>query len=87
VASLGSAIMLTFGILGGSFISLNNLPAWVQVISRITPNAWGLEGFTALALGGGLAQVALPIAALLAMGAVLFGAAVLLFNRQGLVQR
>lgn len=87
VASLGSAIMLTFGILGGSFISLNNLPSWVQVLSRFTPNAWGLEGFTALALGGGLPQVALPVAALLGMGAALFGAAVLLFNRQGLVQR
>ncbi|MBL8056218.1 MAG: ABC transporter permease [Anaerolineales bacterium] len=87
VSSLGSAIMLTFGILGGSFISLSTLPAWVQAISKITPNAWGLEGFTALALGGGLPEVALPIAALLVMGAVLFGAAVLLFNRQGLVQR
>lgn len=87
VSSLGSAIMLTFGILGGSFISLSTLPAWVQAVSKITPNAWGLEGFTALALGGGLPEVALPIAALLAMGAVLFGAAVLLFNRQGLVQR
>ena len=87
VSSLGSAIMLTFGILGGSFISLNNLPSWVQVLSRFTPNAWGLEGFTALALGGGLPQVALPVAALLGMGAALFGAAVLLFNRQGLVQR
>lgn len=87
VSSLGSAIMLTFGILGGSFISLSTLPAWVQAVSKITPNAWGLEGFTALALGGGLPEVALPIAALLVMGAVLFGAAVLLFNRQGLVQR
>ncbi len=87
VASLGSALMLTFGILGGSFISLDNLPAPVRWVSRITPNAWGLEGFTTLAQGGGLAAIALPLAALLAMGLVLFGAAALLFNRQGLAQR
>lgn len=87
VASLGSAVMLTFGILGGSFISLSNLPGWVQVVSRITPNAWGLEAFTTLALGGTLADIALPVGALLAMAVVLFGAAAALFNRQGLVQR
>lgn len=87
VASLGSAVMLTFGILGGSFISLDNLPAPVRLLSRLTPNAWGLEGFTALAQGGSWAAVAGPILALLVMGAALFGAAVLLFSRQGLAQR
>jgi ABC-2 type transport system permease protein len=87
VASLGSALMLSFGILGGSFISLNNLPAPVQWISRLTPNAWGLDGFTALALGGGLEQVVTPVLALLAMGAVLFILASLLFNRHAVLER
>lgn len=87
VASLGSAVMLTFGILGGSFISLNALPGWIRIVSRITPNAWGLDGFTTLALGGTLADVALPVGALLAMAVILFGVATALFNRQGLVQR
>lgn len=87
VASLGSALMLTFGMLGGSFISLNNLPAPVRVLSRLTPNAWGLEGFTALAQGGGWAEIGTPILALVVMGGALFAAAVLLFNRQKLVQR
>jgi ABC-2 type transport system permease protein len=86
VSSLGSTMMLLFGILGGSFISLENMPAGLQWISRITPNAWGLDGFTTLALGGGLEDLLLPVAALLAMGGVLFGIAVLLFNRQGLMQ-
>lgn len=87
VASLGSALMLTFGILGGSFINLDALPGPVQWISRITPNAWGLDGFTSLALGGGLEQVALPVVALLAMGAVLFLIATLLFNRRSILER
>ncbi len=87
VATIGSAVMLTFGILGGSFISLENMPDWFQTISKITPNAWGLDGFTTLALGGGLNQILGPVAALVIMGAVLFTAAVVLINRRGFAQR
>lgn len=86
-SSLGSALMLTFGILGGSFISLNNLPPAIRLVSRITPNAWGLDGFTTLALGGTLADLGEPLLALMVMGGVLFGAALVLFNRQTVVQR
>ena len=72
VSTIGSAVTLIFGILGGSFVSTGNLPEWFQTLSKITPNAWGLEGFTILALGGGLADILVPVAALLIMGATLF---------------
>ncbi len=78
---IGTAMMLTFGLLGGSFINLDNLPAWFRAISKITPNAWGLDGFTTLAMGGTLGDVMVPVLALLAMGALLFFVAALLFNR------
>ena len=87
VGSTGSAIMLIFGILGGSFINLEQFPPFMQTISKITPNAWGLDGFTTLALGGTLKNLTEPITALLIMGVVLFGVAVVLFNRNGLVQK
>ena len=87
VGSLGSAIMLIFGILGGSFINLDQMPSLVQTLSKITPNAWGLDGFTTLALGGTLANLAEPITALLILGTVLFGISVVLFSRNGIVQR
>ena len=87
VGSVGSAIMLVFGILGGSFINLEQMPSFVRTISKITPNAWGLDGFTTLALGGTLPNLVEPITALLSMGAVLFGIAVVLFNRNGIMQR
>jgi ABC-2 type transport system permease protein len=87
VGSIGSALMLIFGILGGSFINLNLMPPLVRTLSKITPNAWGLDGFTTLGLGGTLPNLREPITALLIMGAVLFGVAVVLFNRQGIVQK
>jgi len=42
VGSIGTAIMLTFGILGGSFIQTSIMPGWFQVFSKIipTPGAW-----------------------------------------------
>jgi len=87
VGSIGSAIMLIFGILGGSFINLEQMPPYVQNLSKITPNAWGLDGFTTLSLGGTLADLKEPITALLIMGSVLFAAAVMLFNRKGMMQQ
>ena len=87
VGSVGSAIMLIFGILGGSFINLDQMPPLLRTVSKITPNAWGLDGFTTLALGGTLPNLVEPITALLLMGALLFGAAVVIFNRNGIMQK
>lgn len=86
-SSFGSAVMLIFGILGGSFFDISQLPGWFRVFSRITPNAWGLDGFTALAAGGGLVDIMPNIAGLLVMGALLFGISLFLFIRRGVIQR
>lgn len=86
VSAIGSAVMLTFGILGGSFISLDNMPVWFRIVSRTTPNAWGLDGFTTLALGGQLGDILGPALALLGMGALLFAIAVVIINRRGIAQ-
>ena len=87
VASVGSAIMLIFGIMGGSFISLDQMPAAIQTFSKITPNAWALDGFTTLGLGGTLTDLSAPILALLSMGSILFLASVVLFGKKNLVQK
>ena len=84
VSTIGSAIMLTFGILGGSFFNLDYLPKWFQTVSRITPNAWGISGFTTLATGGSIAIILLPIGALLLMGCLLFSLSAFLLHRKGL---
>lgn len=87
VSTIGTTVMLIFGILGGSFIQLSNMPPIIQAFSRITPNAWALDGFTTLGLGDTLADLGTPIAALLIMGSVLFVVAVILFGRRNLIQK
>ncbi len=86
VGAVGSAVMLVFGVLGGSFINLERMPPWFRLVAKITPNSWGLDGFTTLAMGGRLADIREPLLALLLMGIILFGVAALLMNRRGLTE-
>ncbi len=87
IGSVGSAVMLIFAMLGGSFIQLDNLPAFIQTIGRITPNAWAMDGFLTLALGGTLTLLSPPILALLTMGILLFLISAALFGKKNLVQK
>ncbi len=82
VSSLGMALTLIFGILGGSFIPNQQMGALFKMAGRVTPNSWAMDGFLALASGEGLAGVAVPIAALLIMAAMLFIASAVLFRRR-----
>ncbi|MEI2690034.1 MAG: ABC transporter permease [Anaerolineae bacterium] len=86
VANMGMAMMLLFGILGGSFFG-GTLTGALGTLGKITPNAWAMDGFTTLARGGDLADVLPEIAALLLMGVVLLGVSVALFGRKGFLQR
>lgn len=85
VANFGSIIMLVFGLLGGSFFDMSLLPGWVSALGKVTPNAWGLQGFTTLAGGGTLSSIREPLLALALMGIILFAAASIWMRRRGLV--
>ena len=84
VANFGSIVMLVFGLLGGSFFDMSLLPEWVSILSKITPNAWGLQGFTTLAGGGTLSSIGESLLALLIMGIILFALASFWMSRRGL---
>ncbi len=75
----GTMLTLTFGALAGNFLPRQWLPGWVRTLSYVSPNAWGLEAFEALASGGNLA---VPLMALLAMAMVLFAISLPAFRRQ-----
>lgn len=85
VNGIGSALMLIFGILGGSLGTTLTLPDWLMPAAWLTPNYWGIRAFTALGSGAGLSDIAPHVGVLLAMAVVLFGIAVGLFRRRGLV--
>ena len=82
VSSLGSAMMLLFGMVGGSFVPLQNVAPIVRTISKVTPNAWTINGFTTLADGGTLADLTEPILWLLGMAGLLFGLSILFARRR-----
>ena len=86
VSSLGMAMALLFGLIGGSFFG-GTLTGPFAALGKITPNAWGQDGFAILARGGTLVDLLPTIAALWIMGFVLVGVAVLVFNRKGFLQR
>ncbi len=87
VGAVGSAIMLIFGVLGGSFINIEQMPPFIRAVSMITPNRWGLDGFTTLALGGTLSDLGQPILALVLMGAVLFAVSTVIFGRTNIMKK
>ena len=80
--TVGSALALVFAIGAGNFIARSELPDWLQTVSFISPNAWGLEAFTILTAGGGLTELWPYLAGMWAMAAVLFGLAAVAFRRQ-----
>jgi ABC-2 type transport system permease protein len=84
ISAIGTAVMLIFGILGGSFTNVASMADWVQIFSRISPNRWGLDGFTTLAMGGRLINILNPVMALLVMALLLFMVSVILFSRRGI---
>jgi ABC-2 type transport system permease protein len=86
VTSIGSAMMLTFGVLGGNFVSTAGMPEWFRLLGKITPNAWGLDGFVALGLGDGLPQIAGTLAGLLVMAVVLFPISAWMLRRRSILR-
>jgi ABC-2 type transport system permease protein len=86
IAVTGSAVMLLFGLLGGSFFDLSMLPDWIQTINKITPNSWANDGFYILSLGGKLKDIQSNLIALVIMGALLFAIASILISKRGLAR-
>ncbi len=67
---LNAIVAISMAAIGGVFIPLSQAPSILVSISQVTPHAWFLRGINTLAGPGvGPADVALPVAVLLAMGA------------------
>lgn len=78
--TLSAIVVMVMAFVGGSFIPLESMPRFVTGIAPLTLNHWAIRGFRALLVGqGGLADIAVPLAVLLAVGivSVLVGASLL----------
>ncbi len=86
VSSIGMAMTLLFGLVGGSFFG-GALTGVVGYIGMITPNYWGQKGFNTLANGGNVQDLLPVYAALLVMAAILLVTSVTIFRKKGLLQK
>jgi ABC-2 type transport system permease protein len=82
VSGLGTAMMLLFGILGGSFVQVSSSGSVMKLISKITPNAWAMDGFETLALGGTMNDIVVDLIGLLAMAVILFGISIIVSRKR-----
>jgi len=79
---MGTAITLVFAIGSGSFFPRQFLPSWLQTLSLISPNAWGIEAFNSIRLGATAVEL-LPLwGGMFLMFAILFVISVFTFRRQ-----
>ena len=81
-SAIGTAVTLAGSALSGTFFPRMNLPGWVQTFSLITPNAWGIEIFTALQAGQGLTDILPLLGGALGLTALYYIAALIGFRRQ-----
>lgn len=72
VGGIGSALMIIFGLLGGTFVPTSQFSDLVRMLAKITPNYWSNTGFSILIGGGGLKEITGAIEALWIMAAILF---------------
>lgn len=82
VASIGTAIMLLFAILSGTFFGPSLSSGLLDVLGSITPNKWALDGFVVLAEGGTAGELLPMLGALAIMATALFLVAIPIFSRQ-----
>jgi ABC-2 type transport system permease protein len=80
--AIGTAVTLVGSAVSGSFFPRAGLPDWVQTVSLITPNAWGIEIFSALQLGRGLGGILDLLGWVALLTALYYSAALLGFRRQ-----
>jgi len=82
-STYSSVALFLLGMLGGSFIPIENLPDALSWLPKITLNYWGIQGFFDLSYDNAPVGDILPNLLVLAvMGTVVFGISLWRFNRR-----
>jgi ABC-2 type transport system permease protein len=82
VGGAGWAILLVMSMTGGGMIPLIAMPPWMRLVSNFSPVKWGVLGLEgAVWRGFSLAEMLLPCAILLGVGALAFALGVAMSRR------
>ena len=74
VATAGSSVMIVFAAISGTFVQFDG--GLIDMIGRISPNKWAIDGFIDLAQGSTTLDILPSIGALWIMAAILFAIAI-----------
>lgn len=78
----GTGVLLIIGILGGTFVPVDTVP-FLDALSNISLNKWGLDGYIALSADEASVLDILPnVGVLITMTVVFFGIALWRFNKR-----
>ncbi len=80
--AIGMAVSLIGAAFSGTFFPRFNLPPWVQYLSLVTPNAWGIELFSRLQSGSTFAELLPWLGGMAGVTAFYFIVALVGFRRQ-----
>jgi len=81
MSGLSSLLAVTLAAIGGMMVPTFIMPRFLQVVSRVTPHAWALQGFQDVMVRGmGAADVLPEVGVLLGFAAVFFAVALWRFR-------
>jgi len=67
--TLATIVIMVSSMLGGAFVPISQMPAFIRPVAASTPVFWSVDGFSKLTLGGGgFADIAVNLAVLLGVG-------------------
>ncbi len=79
--AVGVLSVIVMSMLGGSWWPVEILPATMQVVAKLVPAGWAMEGFVSVIMrGAGVGEVLLPFGVLLGFGLVFVTIGVALFK-------
>lgn len=80
--TISSMLILVFSMVGGSMFPFENLPGFLQMFGRFSPNRWGVLAMQGMTHAKSMHEFLTPLAVLTAIGIVGSCAAFFLFQRQ-----
>ena len=76
-------VLTVMGMLGGLFTNgVPDIPQVFDTVRLVVPQGWAMEAWELTLQGAGVGEVLVPVAVMFGLGALFFGAGVLLFRRR-----